>query len=395
MGALLEARDLGKRYTIRPERSLALGFVRRNRPTTLWALRDLSLEVHPGEVVGVIGRNGAGKSTLLKLAAGVVKPSAGTLTRPRFVAPLIEVGAGFHPELTGRENVEVNGRLLGLSATQIRRRFDSIVSFAELQHAIDQPVKQYSSGMFMRLGFAVAVHTEPDLLVVDEVLAVGDLPFQLRCLDRIREMRTAGAGVLFVSHNLTAVASLSDRAMLLERGEVVTEGPANEVIGAYHALLATEVESSDGVGDDAPPTNELRIDRLDVLDDDGSTPNLWQPGQRVRVRMTVTAEADITESVVGFRVIKEGAGLVAGWHESGTAAVPALAAGSTVVVECAFSLNLTTGGYLLDVAIARPDFSAILAARNGAHRFGIGARPGAAGMADLDPSVRILECAEP
>src|SRR3954468_21853306 len=171
MNALLEASGLGKRYVIRPQRSVALSLMRKNRAREFWALRDLDLHVSAGEIVAIIGRNGAGKSTLLKLAAGVTRPTTGRMQRPERVAPLIEVGAGFHPELTGRENVEVNGRLLGLSRQEVAARFDDIVSFSELEGAIDQPVREYSSGMFMRLGFSVAVHTQPELLVVDEVLA--------------------------------------------------------------------------------------------------------------------------------------------------------------------------------------------------------------------------------
>ena len=390
MTALLEARGLGKQYTVRPERSIALGLVRRSRAQTLWALRGLDLDVHAGEVVAVIGRNGAGKSTLLKLASGVTKPSEGTLRRPQYIAPLIEVGAGFHPELTGRENVEVNARLLGLSGPQIKARFDDIVAFAELAHAIDQPVKQYSSGMFMRLGFAVAVHTEPELLVVDEVLAVGDLPFQLRCLDRIRAMRAEGVGVLFVSHNLTAVMSLADRAVLLERGAVAAEGAVGDVVGAYHGLLASAEDAGETqVGDDAPPTNELTLDAIEVVDDTGTDPQLWQPGQRAQIRLHLTATSDIDGGLVGFRLQKEGAGLVAGWHESDEPSVPALAAGESVTVLCELDLNVTEGGYLLDVAVARPDWSAMQVACNSAHRFGVAGRRGAAGIVDLAPSVRV------
>ena len=395
MAPLLSMRGVGKRYTIRPERSIALGLVKRNRPTTLWALNDLDLDVDAGEIVGVIGRNGAGKSTLLKLAAGVAKPSAGEMTRPRYVAPLIEVGAGFHPELTGRENVEVNGRLLGLSARQIRERFDDIVGFAELAHAIDQPVKQYSSGMFMRLGFAVAVHTHPELLVVDEVLAVGDMPFQLRCLDRIREMRASGVGVLFVSHNLTAITSLADRAVLLERGDTIATGAANEVIGAYHALLARDVSSGQAVGDDAPPTNELVLDRLEVLDANGAPCDLWMSGQETIIRLHVTATSDVGGGVTGYRLIKEGAGVVAAWHEAGGSDLPALRAGESAVVELSLSLNVTGGGYLLDVAIARLDWTAMLLAQNAVHRFGVAHRKGSNGIVDLSPSVRVRKAVSP
>ena len=262
---LLQASGVSKRYRVRTERSMALGLTRRARPKDVWALRELDLTVRAGEVVAVVGRNGAGKSTLLKLAAGVAHPTTGTLRRPRRTAPLIEVGAGFHPELTGRENIGVNARLLGLGTRQIAQVFDDVVAFSELSDVIDQPVRQYSSGMFMRLGFAVAIHTDPELLVVDEVLAVGDLPFQVRCLDRIREMRASGVGVLFVSHNLTAVLSLADRALLLDQGRLDTEGAVSEVVGRYHAMLA-QGEGAGQVGDDAGATGELALRSFRVVD---------------------------------------------------------------------------------------------------------------------------------
>src|SRR5216117_507568 len=209
-----------------------------------WALRDLSFEVGRGEVVGIIGRNGAGKSTLLKILSRITEPTAGRVRIKGRVASLLEVGTGFHPELTGRENIFLNGATLGMTRAEIIRKFDRIVAFAELEEFLDTPVKRYSSGMFARLGFAVAAHVEPDILIVDEVLSVGDYLFQQKCFERMNEVMSGGATVVFVSHNLRAVSLLCERSLLLERGRVVTMGPSHEVIKAYltrgHGARATE-----------------------------------------------------------------------------------------------------------------------------------------------------------
>ena len=385
---LLEARGVSKRYRVRTERSLALGLTRRARPKDVWALRELDLEVRAGEVVAVIGRNGAGKSTLLKLASGVARPTTGTLRRPERLAPLIEVGAGFHPELTGRENVGVNARLLGLSGRQIAAVFDDVVEFAQLADVIDQPVRQYSSGMFMRLGFAVAIHTDPQVLVVDEVLAVGDLPFQVRCLDRIRELRADGVGVLFVSHNLTAVLSLADRALLLNRGVVETTGDAPSVVGRYHEMLA-QGEGAGQIGDDAGSTGELALQSFRLLDEHGGAPDLWQPGQRCVFEVTVEAVRDVEPGIIGFRVNKDGAGMVAAWRHDDGPHVPAMRAGERAVLRAGTHLNLTSGGYSVDVAVVPRSWDRLMLTAHGVASFGMAARPGSAGTADLVPTLDV------
>jgi ABC-type polysaccharide/polyol phosphate transport system ATPase subunit len=385
---VFSARGLGKRYEIRPQTSLFLALAKRSKPVTKWALRDVDIDVQPGEVVAVVGRNGAGKSTLMKLAAGVTTPTAGEVHRPARIAPLIEVGAGFNGELSGRENVEVNARLLGMGAREVAARFDEIVDFAELGHVIDQPVRQYSSGMFMRLGFSVAIHTRPELLIVDEVLAVGDLPFQVRCLDRIKAMRAEGVGVLFVSHNLTAVLNLADRAILLEQGELRASGDVGDTIGAYHALLASE-PAGQAVGEDQPPSGELVIDELDVTDLAGRPVALWAPGDRARVRMRLRATAATPPGVIGYRIIRDGAGMVARYQAEDGPMIPALAAGESVEVVAELALHLAEGGYLLDVAVAREDWTAIMVAQTSAARLGVGLRKGGAGIVDLDPVVAI------
>ena len=207
-------------------------------PREFWALHEVSFAVGPGEALGVIGGNGAGKTTLLKLLGGILRPTRGEVRVHGLLSALIEVSAGFHPDLTGRENIFLYGTILGMTRAEIRSRFDAIVAFSGLEEFLDTPVKRYSSGMFARLGFSVAAHVDPEVLLVDEVLAVGDVVFQQRCMERMREVLRQGTTVLFVSHNLRAVTDLCHRALLLERGRVAAEGPAAEVVGTYlsHSL---------------------------------------------------------------------------------------------------------------------------------------------------------------
>lgn len=237
---IIEARSVGKQYvlgtagpmTLRESLVAAaraplrwLGGRRKPRPDPFWALRDVTFDVAPGEAVGIIGRNGAGKSTLLKILARITPPTAGLVRLRGQVAALLEVGTGFHGELTGRENIFLNGAVMGMSRAEIRARFDEIVAFAEVERFLDTPVKRYSSGMYVRLAFAVASHLQPEILVVDEVLAVGDANFQKRCLGKMRDVATSGRTVLFVSHNLAAVSRLCSRGILLSNGGIVADGP--------------------------------------------------------------------------------------------------------------------------------------------------------------------------
>jgi lipopolysaccharide transport system ATP-binding protein len=207
---------------------------RRGKPSEyFWALRDVNFNVSPGEVVGIIGRNGAGKSTLLKILSRITEPTEGRGEIHGRVGSLLEVGTGFHAELTGRENLYLNGAILGMKRTEIDRKFDAIVAFAEVERFIDTPVKHYSSGMYLRLAFAVAAHLEPEILIVDEVLAVGDASFQKRCLNKMQDVGREGRTVLFVSHNMPAITRLCDRAILLDGGRVVQDGPSGDVVGSY------------------------------------------------------------------------------------------------------------------------------------------------------------------
>ncbi len=240
-------------------RGTAKGAAAPDRSADLWALRDVSFEVPEGSAFGIIGRNGAGKSTLLKILARVTYPTTGTaFTRGR-VGTLLEVGTGFHPELSGRENVFLNGAILGMARAEIQAKLDEIVEFAELASFIDTPVKRYSSGMYMRLAFAVAAHLEPDILIVDEVLAVGDVAFQRKCLARMTSASHAGRTILFVSHNLSAIQSLCDRVLVLDKGRVSFFGDAQTAVHTYLGTGSDELEASWPPGSRASQT-QVRLD---------------------------------------------------------------------------------------------------------------------------------------
>jgi lipopolysaccharide transport system ATP-binding protein len=226
-----------------------------------WALRDVSFEVRRGEVLGIIGRNGAGKTTLLKILSRITEPSEGRVTIRGRVASLLEVGTGFHPELTGRENIYLNGAILGMTRAEIRRKFDEIVAFAEVEKFLDTPVKRYSSGMYVRLAFAVAAHLEPEILIVDEVLAVGDAEFQKRCLGKMSEVASGGRTVLFVSHNMASVRSLCQSAILLESGRVAQVGPVEQTIQSYGIPAAGIAEVRFQTRPDKPSISQVSLDK--------------------------------------------------------------------------------------------------------------------------------------
>jgi ABC-type polysaccharide/polyol phosphate transport system ATPase subunit len=231
--------QVSKKYKLRPtgdapKRWYRWGLPRRSGE--MWALRNLSFQVKQGEALGIVGHNGAGKTTILKILAGITAPSAGEITIRGRLAALIEVSSGFHPELTGTENIYLHGAMLGMRRSDIRSKLDSIIDFSGVGRYIDVPVKRYSSGMHVRLGFAIAAHLDPDILLLDEILAVGDAAFQAKCLDRISELRKSGRTVVFISHDLAAVYRLCDRALLLSRGCILADGPAREIIDQYQQI---------------------------------------------------------------------------------------------------------------------------------------------------------------
>src|SRR5262245_46580413 len=258
-----------------------------NGEHAFWALKDVSFEVKRGEVVGIIGRNGAGKSTLLKILSRITEPTAGRVTINGRVASLLEVGTGFHPELTGRENIYLNGAILGMTRAETRRKFDDIVAFAEVERFLDTPVKRYSSGMYVRLAFAVAAHLDPEILIVDEVLAVGDTEFQRKCLGKMGEVASGGRTVLFVSHNLPAVSSLCNELITLADGNIVFHGHPNEGIPSY--LRRNESEASSGGPKYRPPEDRgasVHLSSARLLDEHGTPTTSFCQDQEIRLEIT-------------------------------------------------------------------------------------------------------------
>jgi homopolymeric O-antigen transport system ATP-binding protein len=290
---------------------LAAPFRRRSRPSAaeefIWALRDVSFEVKRGEVLGIIGRNGAGKSTLLKILSRITKPTSGYAEICGRVGSLLEVGIGFHPELTGRENLYLSGAILGMKKTEIRRKFDEIVAFAEIAKFIDTPVKHYSSGMYTRLAFAVAVHLEPQILLVDEVLAVGDLSFQQKCLNHMKTLTTSGMTILLVSHNLAAIQSACRRVLWLENGGVGAEGKPLEVIDRYRDALKRGRDAAGSRIDTAPRANVSTGDAVSIIGfemfgEDGVPRREFRFGEAIRIRIDLYARQRVENPLINFGI---------------------------------------------------------------------------------------------
>jgi lipopolysaccharide transport system ATP-binding protein len=284
----------------RPQHGSILPVARsRGKQEKFWALRDIAFDLRAGEVLGVIGRNGAGKSTLLKILSRVTEPTVGTIDLYGRVASLLEVGTGFHPELSGRENIYLNGAILGMTKQEIDRKFDEIVAFAEVEKFVDTPVKHYSSGMYLRLAFAVSAHLEPEILIVDEVLAVGDISFQQKCLGKMQDVSSEGRTVLFVSHNMPAITSLCTRAIHLEAGRLVQDGPASEVVSEY--LTQSLGVSAETRWDDpatCPGSGGFRLRGVSAALENGAPAN----NARVDDPIDVHLRYETTEPDLRFRI---------------------------------------------------------------------------------------------
>jgi lipopolysaccharide transport system ATP-binding protein len=264
---------------------------------TIWALKDTSFEVEPGEVVGIIGRNGAGKSTLLKILSRITEPTSGRVRLRGRVGSLLEVGTGFHPELTGRENIYLNGAILGMTRREIRRKFDAIVEFAEIGQFLDTPVKHYSSGMYVRLAFAVAAHLEPEILFVDEVLAVGDLAFQEKCLGKMKEVAKQGRTILFVSHNMQAVSTLTKRCLWLSQGRCVGQGATAEVIGDY----LRDSFDRDPIYQAPPAASRPSITRIEVKTSEPGS--VQRNGEPMEIHFQVFVPAPVQGAALSFQAL--------------------------------------------------------------------------------------------
>jgi len=323
--AVIHAAGLGKRYRIgERERYYALRdvltraftapFRRNGRPREageIWALRDASFQVRQGEVVGLIGRNGAGKTTLLKILSRITRPSAGFAEIRGRVGSLLEVGTGFHPELTGRENVYLSGAILGMKHSEIARKFDEIVSFAGVEQFIDTPLKHYSTGMQMRLAFAVAAHLEPEILLVDEVLAVGDIEFQKKCLGKMQDVSRSGRTIVFVSHQMNQIRRLCERVLWIDRGRIRLSGPAEAVIGAYEQSTLSESQE----GEEALLSNEaFRYLWWEVLQRRGAGANVVAEGtEPINMVIRVRNQVRIDRGRVAVVVYDSRGFLISGW----------------------------------------------------------------------------------
>jgi lipopolysaccharide transport system ATP-binding protein len=323
MVSMIEVRGLSKQYRIGHSirhisnvRELAVSAVRgafkrqpkeEHQPESFfWAVKDLNFDVGAGEIIGVIGANGAGKSTLLKILSRITDPTEGKVTLHGRMASLLEVGTGFHPELTGRENIFLNGAILGMRHAEITRKFDEIVAFADIEKFLDAPVKHYSSGMAVRLGFAVAAHLQPEILVIDEVLAVGDMAFQKKCLGKMSEVSKAGRTVLFVSHNMAAVENLCQRSLLLRQGRVIFDGDTKSAVGEY--ISATN-RPGKGFGhaidlSDAPtrqPHLAQIFRRIELFTgEDQPAPRAVQVGERLKIKFHISLPCETPKLTVAF-----------------------------------------------------------------------------------------------
>ena len=330
----------------------------------IWALKDVSFEIKRGEVVGIIGRNGAGKSTLLKILSRITEPSAGRVEIRGRVASLLEVGTGFHPELTGRENIYLNGAILGMTRAEIRRKFDEIVDFAGVEKFLDTPVKRYSSGMYVRLAFAVAAHLEPEILVVDEVLAVGDAEFQKKCLGKMGEVARGGRTVLFVSHNLTAVKSLCPICLYLVDGHVQQFGKTPEVISQYLSPITqsfSKFAERNQYQNDKPSDNPLEITDVQLLDGSNSLSSNFPPGSPLTIRIHYHCEGVVLCPAFGIKLMSPmGIELarISTMPISGFALPPL--EGSGLVELFIHALPLTGGTYSITVYATRPNIDELV-----------------------------------
>lgn len=306
----VQLRGISRRYRMLQERNLTLKETllrgRRTRSRDHWVLRGVDLDVAPGESVGIVGRNGIGKSTLLKLVAGIIPPQSGTIAVGGVVAPLLELGAGFHIDFTGRENLELQGALYGLTPREIAERFDTIVGFSELGEYIEMPVRTYSSGMFMRLAFSIAAHVDADILLLDEVLAVGDVAFQRKCMGRIFELKRAGKTLLFVSHSRDAVEQVCERCLLLDGGSVIADGAPADVFATYaHTLAAAGHAPSIGDERDAGGASwgsgRVRIADVEALGADGPSDS-FVAGEPMTIALTLVPREPVAPPRVGIGV---------------------------------------------------------------------------------------------
>ncbi len=423
--AAIEISQVSKRFRVNHQRHAdlkgrILSIGRRAPREDFWALQELSFDVADGETVGLLGHNGSGKSTLLKCVAGIMQPSTGYIKTVGRTASLLELGAGFHPELTGRENVFMNGQILGLKNRDIERRFDEIVEFAELEQFIDQQVKHYSSGMYVRLGFAVATNVDPDVLLIDEVLAVGDEAFQRKCLNRIRQFQREGRTMMFVSHSPELVRQICDRAVVLDHGQMIDIGPPGEAIRSFRESLmrgtrarqlhagappdtSTEQQVDEGPvpGPDGEPppaidlaTFEVRITRVRMDYPLADERDYLVPGDPLRVTVGYVAVRRIDDVVFSLNIINGDGLLIYGVNTDQLLGGLAYVEGEGTLQFSFARIPLLDGIYTVSIGIHSHDVSKVYDHHSAGHTFQV-TNPGiAAGLVALDADVSIEHAAD-
>jgi ABC-2 type transport system ATP-binding protein len=345
---------VSKRFRLYHERNQSLKASvmrgRRARYEEFWAVHDVSFEVPEGSTFGLIGENGSGKSTMLKCIAKILRPDRGSIESHGKISALLELGAGFHPDLSGRENVYLNGAILGLSRKQLEARFDEIVGFAGIEQFIDTPVRNYSSGMYVRLGFSVAINVDPDILLVDEVLAVGDVEFQRRCMERFDEMRSSGKTIVIVTHALGSVRNLCDELALLEHGELRRVGPPADVIDEYLGDVF-EDRVLDGEFGERWGTREGEVERVELIDAGGEPTKRLRTGDSVVIRMHYVMHEPLEQPVFGIGIQRMDGAEVTGPNTREAGLVPQCVEGSGVIDLRVERLMLVPGTYDLTVSL--------------------------------------------
>lgn len=355
----IEVRNISKKYIIHHERpTLTRDFFmrpfygRKNREE-FWALKDVSFDVKKGETIGIIGENGAGKSTLLKILTGVARPTSGSVEINGRVGALLELGAGFHPDLTGRENIYLNGSILGLSKRGIDRRFDEIVEFSGIKDFIDTPIRTYSSGMFVRLGFSVAVHMEPDILLIDEVLAVGDIAFQQKCMEKLFEFKRNGKTMLFITHNLGYIKMISSKGLFIDEGVIKSWGKIDEVINTYlKQIQDKKLDSADTARKDLSDTpSKIKITNVKIYDKDGKKRRHYTTGEEMYVEINYVATKEVINPVFRVQIYRDDGLFCHGTNTDRDGLDLGRVIGEGKIILRCTKITLLKGNYFLNPAI--------------------------------------------
>ena len=382
--------DVGKKFRLNKNKSLKERIVHagRNRDYTeeFWALQDVTFDIEAGDTLGLIGPNGSGKSTLLKLIGGILTPTTGYVERRGRLAALLELGAGFHPDLTGRENVYLNASILGLSKKQTTAYFDAIVDFSEIGAFIDQQVKFYSSGMYVRLAFAVAVHVDPELLLVDEVLAVGDEPFQRKCLERIKQFQREGRTIVLVTHGLDQARQLCERVIMLDHGKVMIDGSPIEAIRAFRDMHGIEAAARAAEG-----TGEVDIVKVQLTDRDGQPRDSFAPGDDLAVEVDVVANEPVEQWACGIALMNQVETLVFGTNSE----IMGVSLGrlkDRARLRFVFeNIPITEGQYFVTVAVHPPGAAYEYHRVERAANFRVLSPAGEMGVVHLAPRLELLD----